>query len=896
MQKAAAKEARFGAHFILIEKSHPMFHAKPFLRFRTNPYDALASLLLDPSARTRIYALHPPPTMPTEVADSDAESDLETPPTLPPQPPGWPAGDPPSEASNGCGVNFSDFLQHSPRLTAEEESPVRAIAGHAAARSGSTLEQEHAVRREPDGIGNPENASAAPVPKFNNKRRHTELEDGLSEGEVKACSSKEDRKRRETHGSGGSRLRSCQSDAFEHLIHAEDKHNNVQNEDSTPHPIRRFFQPNNREPLMQAPSPKSLHDDDEELRREYHEQRLASIGSTKSPLSNITQEISTSRSSMGNYHSINADLRGSGNGKNAKQLGSLSQTSLEEDIALKSVNGNDNGTDGGPNRARSIDPLLLYHDVPHDTQVLSSSTGSSRKRRKTDTEELESFTSSGDVRPIQRSASVASSALAGKKRGRKPKGQKVSSESPYAANGQEENPFKEETAIGLPKELSQPRSSKSRSGTNERLSREPSQASEARSENPKTKKRKKTDAAEESPIKQPTSELHLSDEAYVGLPKEQYKPRPSRSRSKRTIDEEDDTQPELEVNVPVQGANQNEKPLQEPTHQFATPAKPKKSAKKTAVKRGKTVMPKRGQAMFSDGEDEVVWVETQPNKVKLDLPGDISPEKNIKQEPVAPKDAEQDCCIKKPSANVLEEEAQSAQNPDRVTRTTNTDHIIVHIPLPAAKTALKETKQEGRNNKSTEIVNDNQEDDSEVDFHVENSDNQPWGPTKHKAKKPEPKKGGRKSKSAEKIIDSDGDEAEAEAEVEADSPSEAEEEIPAKPKPEPKKRGRKRKDMAPSVAKETTNPAPPPSTARPALADKSPNISTPAAEAPSPTKDHLSENKNENENKPAETPEKKIEKGPTKHSPINPAGGKALYRVGLSRRAAIQPLLKIVRK
>ena len=43
-----------------------------------------------------------------------------------------------------------------------------------------------------------------------------------------------------------------------------------------------------------------------------------------------------------------------------------------------------------------------------------------------------------------------------------------------------------------------------------------------------------------------------------------------------------------------------------------------------------------------------------------------------------------------------------------------------------------------------------------------------------------------------------------------------------------------------------------------------------------------------------ETPKKQTSKGPTKHSPLNT--GKIQYRVGLSKRVRIEPLLKVVRK
>lgn len=45
---------------------------------------------------------------------------------------------------------------------------------------------------------------------------------------------------------------------------------------------------------------------------------------------------------------------------------------------------------------------------------------------------------------------------------------------------------------------------------------------------------------------------------------------------------------------------------------------------------------------------------------------------------------------------------------------------------------------------------------------------------------------------------------------------------------------------------------------------------------------------------PVQTPQKKAPKGPDKHSPLN--SGKVPYRVGLSKKARIEPLLRIVRK
>jgi hypothetical protein len=59
--------------------------------------------------------------------------------------------------------------------------------------------------------------------------------------------------------------------------------------------------------------------------------------------------------------------------------------------------------------------------------------------------------------------------------------------------------------------------------------------------------------------------------------------------------------------------------------------------------------------------------------------------------------------------------------------------------------------------------------------------------------------------------------------------------------------------------------------------------------------------KDTNKSLPPPTPKKPSDSSsPTKatktiHSPINPSGGKVLHRVGLSRRSAIPPLLKIVK-
>lgn len=64
-----------------------------------------------------------------------------------------------------------------------------------------------------------------------------------------------------------------------------------------------------------------------------------------------------------------------------------------------------------------------------------------------------------------------------------------------------------------------------------------------------------------------------------------------------------------------------------------------------------------------------------------------------------------------------------------------------------------------------------------------------------------------------------------------------------------------------------------------------PQQNTTPSSSPSPIKEQL---------RPPQTPPKPASKGPDKHSPLN--SSKVGYRVGLSKRARIEPLLRIVRK
>ncbi|KAF3384265.1 hypothetical protein F1880_002994 [Penicillium rolfsii] len=130
--------------------------------------------------------------------------------------------------------------------------------------------------------------------------------------------------------------------------------------------------------------------------------------------------------------------------------------------------------------------------------------------------------------------------------------------------------------------------------------------------------------------------------------------------------------------------------------------------------------------------------------------------------------------------------------------------------------------------------------------------------------------------------------------------------------PEPKKRGRKRKKTA--EAKPVAEKSQQPPETEDVASDNAPTLeenpdavsetAEPTKETPQPSEQDESSTTlslppqtphrpEEKENDPATA--KGSRKGPTKHSPI-PSTTKVPYRVGLSKRARIAPLLKVVRK
>jgi hypothetical protein len=404
-------------------------------------------------------------------------------------------------------------------------------------------------------------------------------------------------------------------------------------------------------------------------------------------------QFSTSTSSMGGYQSYNLDFRGSGQGLdiNANPFGSISQVSVDEGLASHEPAAQDTLADAeqmlefaaaeplmppkdiqqemmtSPERPAepvvalgSVDPSMLMLD-PRQESSLESERPS--KRRKTDLVSSRATASPGPI-PPQRAASVSAESVSNvsdsrqpKKRGRKPKNSKLTESSPAPESEAVVHHAMDPPAPPNRKRKDVPESS--------------SQASEVSESNTKRKRKKsKVEVQQESsPVKMPSSELNLSDEQLIGLPKEQYKPRPSRSRSKRSEDPEEPAPNEAE------NSTMSERPIEDSTPKSTSKSK----SKKTKVKRAKTsaFALKKSEAMLSDGDDDVIYMDQKPAAVKLDLPPDVLNVKKEETKPTIEDDDDED--IVKPAAR-------------------NTATISVEIPAirSEAENEKPEPKKRGR--------------------------------------------------------------------------------------------------------------------------------------------------------------------------------------------------------
>lgn len=357
-----------------------------------------------------------------------------------------------------------------------------------------------------------------------------------------------------------------------------------------------------------------------------------------------SHQISTSVSSVGGYQSINLDFRGDQSGLADENpfLDDGTQLSVAEaQSQVQHQRSNDASQDrilfgliddlAQPNVRSQMMTSPLRHDTPvappveplSDCDAVGASMGANdiqhgsqdeivkpNKRRKTEQTPIRSVSpvlASSVRRAASVSAEVTSEAkpVATKKRGR-----------PAKANKAAEAGTDQSATTVTPLPTTEHDDRYSRAGT---VESQTSHASQSASNTKRKRKRSKLEPANEELKKHPSSELHLDDEQYIGLPKEHYKPRPSRSRSKRTDDDESMPPP---MTTPARGSEANIDD-QDTSASKLSSAK----AKKTKVKRAKTSaagLLGRPPPMFDEGDNEVLWLESKPAAVKIDLPADLS--------------------------------------------------------------------------------------------------------------------------------------------------------------------------------------------------------------------------------------------------------------------------------
>ncbi|KAL2429518.1 hypothetical protein ABEF95_005692 [Exophiala dermatitidis] len=405
-----------------------------------------------------------------------------------------------------------------------------------------------------------------------------------------------------------------------------------------------------------------------------------------------SRRLTTSVASMGQYQCLNLDFRGSGQGLdvNSNPFGTLSQVSLDEDPNpaeterfASMFRPNEDGQnlellDRNPADSEGPLPNHLLSEVLQIAPDQALTVGPARI--------VQNDGATSDIAPAEidptPAAAMADSDMAArskavmaeqekpppKKRGRKPKNAKVASLSPAPGVADDVD------ELALTNHLPPP--SRARRGTVESVDEE----------------QQSFPPPETSPAKLPTSEV---EEALIGLPKEQYKPRPSRSRSKRVIDEDEVLMPPP-VPVPAQATPAKAIAVDFTAGKEQTPtttsakASGKKTGRKSKVKRAKTsaaALLKKPDPMLSEGEDDVVWMDSKPAPVKLDLPPDL---KVLKKEADAPQG-----------------DQKEQENADRAEPSTTREEggVKIVVAIPAAvevKDHTAEPKKRGRKPKKAQ--------------------------------------------------------------------------------------------------------------------------------------------------------------------------------------------------
>ena len=774
--------------------------------------------------------------MPPEIADSDAESDLGSPLRTMPASQSL-RDDQSAQQKTPSVIDFDQFLDPTQRLSSS------------ASHHAYTLEQL-------DGAGAYDTRSgvneSTPDCRFTSisdrrstatkakKRAHSALQENSIEISVESNSKKPKTKRSKTYGArSNSRL--------------EDDENLFAPPTAPPKELENT--------VPTDPDAGPTHESTFELEPSIAEPDLRSASTSDAiPL------MTTSMSSMGQYQSINLDFRG-GLDVNANPFGSVSQVSVDGDF-------NRAGTEAIPSLVRP-QPLL---EVTNGQPLPAMSQSSPARPLVINPAELTTLPTTDAYDGAELLAEIldqnAETAIPSmekppppKKRGRQTKTTRLTSRSPAPSLGEDAD----ELALS-----NLPPPTRSRQGTIDSVSH----ASEVSGPVASTRKRARGKSkvvlekaeSESSPVKMPSSDVGLSDEAIIGLPKEAYKPRPSRSRSKIIVEEEQEPKADpspaakgsadtpnfrdktaadsseekskpqsaisrskrvgnavvLELTSPDAQSN-NQTPVKSSMIEATTEQTPtvaptksnKKKGGKSKVKRAKTsaaALLKKTDPMLSEGEEDVVWMDTKPAPVKLDMPPDL---RALKREADPPENDDRD------------EDGQHEAKQSKIT---------IEIPTNAgAKNPVPEPKKRGRPSKKAQ------------------------------------------QKSAEKIVDDEEEEPPEQCKSNDGRSALAEKSVNIST-PTGKSANSRSTKKTPTVSP-LTSPEPE-VTEKPNHADPSGDVKEKQQTLTTPSK-----------SKAPAAPSS--EKGPTKHSPINPpsatnSGRKTIYRIGLSRRQNIPSLLRKV--
>ncbi|OJD28290.1 hypothetical protein ACJ73_00312 [Blastomyces percursus] len=377
-------------------------------------------------------------------------------------------------------------------------------------------------------------------------------------------------------------------------------------------------------------------------------------------------------------------------------------------------------------------------------------------------------------------------------------------------------------------------------------------------------------AAENTGMESDRDELDCIN-ADFGIPKERYKPRPSRSRSKAIIDTGlrideagGSENPHVEVVVPHEDSaiaqtcqsredggsivteisnNPEEFMLHATTQDTPREGSKRrlKMAKKKKVKRGKTTSVILKRAVESDVDDDVIWVDEKPVNVIF---------KDVREENPGPK-GRKTGRREESDGEALDNSTESIPEVTALkAKTEDESHVkpdeVQPLPLGhTTATAAPAPKKCGRKRKKTS-------DSLTVESPItdDKKDIQPQDENIPASKKPLEGKDSKPDTVADIGPAAEADQVTQFNEEEQKKPISAD---------------------APTSTPHPTSPQPQP--------QSQPSITTPAPE-------------------PVETPKKPpmiAPRGPDKHSPIT-VNKKVSYRVGLSRTAKIAPLLKVVRK